>query len=371
MPTDLYVGLMSGTSLDAIDAVLVDFDDGCTSIHATHEHAFPAELHAEILELIEHPHTAAFDETGPLDSRLGKLYAETVNALLSSANISPAEVTAVGCHGQTVLHEPDATPPRSIQLGDGATIASGCGITTVNDFRSADIALGGQGAPLVPAFHDWAFSSTENTSMVVNIGGIANVTVLQPNTAITGYDTGPGNTLLDLWCMRHQSLPYDTNGTWARSGKCNEALLQQMLADPYFSRQPPKSTGREYFHSDWLDQQLSKLNADPTAADVQATLLELTATTIADAARNTQLDKLWLCGGGALNELLVERISKRLGDVPVQNTAALGIPPEWVEAVAFAWLARARLQQIPAGIPSVTGARQAAILGTPHLPPTS
>jgi anhydro-N-acetylmuramic acid kinase len=369
MPTDLYIGLMSGTSLDGIDAVLVDFDDGHTSIHATHEHAFPAELHTELLKLIEHPSTAAFDQTKDLDCRLGKLYAETVHELLSSANISSNEVTAVGCHGQTVLHEPDAIPPRSIQLGDGATIATDCGITTVNDFRSADIALGGQGAPLVPAFHNWAFGSEENTSMVVNIGGIANITLLQPGTAITGFDTGPGNTLLDLWCMQHQGLPYDASGTWARGGLCNETLLKNMLSDPYFSRQPPKSTGREYFHSGWLDQQLGKLNETPTAVDVQATLIELTAVTIANSALTTRLDHLWLCGGGALNDLLVEQISKRIGDVPVQTTATLGIPPEWVEAVAFAWLARARLQKIPAGIPSVTGASQAAILGTIHFPP--
>jgi anhydro-N-acetylmuramic acid kinase len=371
MKTDLYIGLMSGTSLDGIDAVLVDFDAGRTTIHATHEHAFPAEIHAELLELIEHPHSDAFDQTGELDCGLGELYAETVHELLTSANISAAEVTAVGCHGQTVLHEPDAIPPRSIQLGDGTTIATGCGITTVNDFRSADIELGGQGAPLVPAFHDWAFGSDDSASMVVNIGGIANVTLLQPGKAITGFDTGPGNTLLDLWCMRHQNLPYDANGAWARSGKCHEILLKNMLDDPYFSRQPPKSTGREYFHSDWLDQQLSNLNENPIAVDVQATLTELTAASIAAAAQTTRLDHLWLCGGGALNSLLVERISKRLGDVPVQTTAVLGIAPEWVEAVAFAWLARARLQHIPAGIPSVTGARQAAILGTPHSPPAN
>lgn len=369
MPTNLYVGLMSGTSLDGIDAVLVDFNDGHTTIHATHEYAFPTELHTEILNLIKHPSSAAFDQTKDLDYCLGKLYAETVCELLGSANISPKEVTAVGCHGQTVLHEPDAIPPRSIQLGDGATIAANCGITTINDFRSADIALGGQGAPLVPAFHNWAFGFEEQTSMIINIGGIANVTLLQPGTAITGFDTGPGNTLLDLWCMHHKNLPYDASGAWARNGQCNETLLKNMLSDPYFSRQPPKSTGREYFHSDWLDQQLGKLNETPTAIDVQATLIELTATTITNAALTTRLDNLWLCGGGALNDLLVERISKRITDVPVQTTAALGIPPEWVEAVAFAWLAWAHLQQIPAGIPSVTGASQAAILGTAHLAP--
>jgi len=371
MPTDLYIGLMSGTSLDGIDAVLVDFDNARTTIHATHEHAFPTELHAELLALIKNSSTAAFDQTEELDRHLGELYAETVHELLSSANISAAEVTAIGCHGQTVLHQPDAIPPRSIQLGDGATIASGCGITTVNDFRSADIALGGQGAPLVPAFHDWAFSSEENTKMVVNIGGIANVTLLQPHQAITGFDTGPGNTLLDIWCAQHHGAPYDVNGEWARSGLCNDVLLRNMLDDPYFSRQPPKSTGREYFHANWLEQQLNKLTETPDHADVQATLTELTAASIADAAQVAAPDHMLVCGGGAFNELLLERISQRLDPVPVETTGTLGVPPEWVEAVAFAWLARARLQQIPAGIPSVTGARQAAILGTVHLAPNN
>ncbi len=369
MSYEHFIGLMSGTSLDGIDAVLVRFDEARKSaaLVATHEHSFPGELHRDLQQLIDKPDVTTLDRVGQAHRELGLLYAEAVTSLLNKASMSADDIKAIGCHGQTVRHQPDTQPAFTMQLGDGATIANISNITTINDFRSADIALGGQGAPLAPAFHEWAFASPETASMVVNIGGIANVTLLQPENPLTGFDTGPGNTLMDAWCARHQGTDYDTNGDWARSGICNSELLQKFLADPYFSRQPPKSTGREFFNLDWLELQLADGNYP--APDVQATLAELTVASIATAGVTAQIKNIWLCGGGALNGYLVERLTQLLDGTSVQTTAALGIPPEWVEAVAFAWLARARLQGLPAGQPSVTGASHAALLGAVHLPP--
>jgi anhydro-N-acetylmuramic acid kinase len=362
---------MSGTSLDGIDAVLVQFDDerNSVSLVTTYEHSFPGELRSDLQQLIDKPDAATLDRIGHAHRQLGLIYAEAITSLLNKADMSADDISAIGCHGQTVRHQPDTQPAFTMQLGDGATIANTSNIVTVNDFRSADIALGGQGAPLAPAFHEWAFASHAATSMVVNIGGIANVSVLQPETPLTGFDTGPGNTLMDSWCARHRGTSYDSNGDWARSGFCNSKLLQKFLADPYFSRQPPKSTGREYFNLDWLELQLADGNYP--APDVQATLAELTAATIATASITAKVSNIWLCGGGALNGYLVERLTNLMDGTSVQTTAALGIPPEWVEAVAFAWLARARLRGLPTGQPSVTGASSPALLGAVHLPPVT
>jgi len=368
---ELFIGLMSGTSLDAIDAVLVRFSEQPSrkaEMLATHEHPFPAEIRATLQKLIETPHTVDLDQLGQLDRDLGLLYADAVSALLRESSIDADSIEAIGNHGQTIRHSPDAAPPFTLQIGDAATIANTCGITTVSDFRSADIALGGQGAPLAPAFHEWAFAVDERSGFVVNIGGLGNITVLQPGTPLAGFDTGPGNTLLDAWCARHQNEDFDSDGQWAGSGKVNTALLEALLADPYFSRPAPKSTGREYFNLAWLTKRLAKINA-VDAADVQATLAELTAQSIAAAIKQyADSGAVWLCGGGALNADLVDRIKNNLPMFELGTTVALGIPPAWVEAVAFAWLARERMRGAAVGIASVTGARANGILGSITLP---
>jgi len=372
--TDLYIGLMSGTSLDAIDAVLVNFGDDAkrtVDLVATHEHPFPAKLRNELQALIASGTATSLDDLGRIDRELGVTYAGAVNELLANAGTAATDVTAVGNHGQTIRHQPDAEPAFTMQIGDAATIATVTGIPTVADFRSADVALGGQGAPMVCGFHEWAFAADDSPAVVVNIGGIANVTVLQPGAEPLGYDTGPGNTLLDDWYGRHhKDSPFDADGAWAASGTVNQNLLAAMQTDSYFNRPAPKSTGREYFHSAWLDRRLQEAAADASPADVQATLAELTASTIGTAVKS-HLDKgaAYLCGGGARNADLAGRIGRALPDLQVESSLALGVDPAWVEAVAFAWLARARLQQIPAGQPSVTGARAAAILGAVYLPP--
>jgi anhydro-N-acetylmuramic acid kinase len=373
MPSEneLFIGLMSGTSLDAIDAALVRFSDHplhTTELLATREHPFPAEIRSALQQLIQSPLGVDLDQLGQLDRSLGVLYADAVNALLREAAVDAKSIKAIGNHGQTIRHQPDAQIPFTLQIGDAATLANICGITTVSDFRSADIALGGQGAPLAPAFHQWAFARQDRPGCVVNIGGIANITVLQPGTPLTGFDTGPGNTLLDAWCNQHQNKRFDKDGRWAGSGNCIANLLEALLADPYFAKPAPKSTGREYFNPVWLANSLAGFKAaDP--ADVQATLAELTAHTIATAIKQqADAGSIWLCGGGALNADLFERIQRHLPAFEVATTAALGIPPAWVEAAAFAWLARERLLGSAVDIASVTGARASGILGSINLP---
>jgi anhydro-N-acetylmuramic acid kinase len=361
---------MSGTSVDGIDVALVAFDETNRTAHveATLEYAFPDSLRDSVQAVIADYDSASAEHLTELDLELGKVYAAAVNKVLQITDTESALIKAVGCHGQTVQHQPDISEPFTHQLGHGPTIAAATGILTVNDFRSADIAAGGQGAPLAPAFHEWAFASEEPTA-IVNIGGIANVTLLIPGEELSGYDTGPGNTLLDNWCARHIDQRFDADGAWAGTGIVNETLLQQLLADSYFDRPPPKSTGREYFHGTWLDAELEKFAGEDNPANVQATLAELTARTIADALRVAGVKRIFICGGGALNSHLLARIAAGVPGAQVRSTAELGIEPEWVEAIAFAWLAHARVHGIAAGKPSVTGARSAAVLGTVHTPP--
>jgi anhydro-N-acetylmuramic acid kinase len=368
---ELFIGLMSGTSLDAIDVALVRFTDKparTAELIATHEHPFPAKIRSELQALIESPQAIDLDQLGLLDRKLGLLYAQAVDALLQESATDAKSIAAIGNHGQTIRHRPDASPPFTMQIGDAATIANTSGITTIADFRSADIALGGQGAPLAPAFHQWAFAKNECTGFAVNIGGLANITVMRPGAPLIGFDTGPGNTLLDAWCRAHQDKAYDEDGHWAASGQVNADLLKTLLADPYFSRPAPKSTGREYFNEHWLTNMLGK-TVTTDSADVQATLAELTAQTIAVAIKKyADSGDIWLCGGGALNSDLITRIKAHLPLFEVATTATLGIPPAWVEAVAFAWLARERLMLSAAGIPSVTGASASGMLGSINLP---
>jgi anhydro-N-acetylmuramic acid kinase len=368
--TDLYIGLMSGTSLDAIDVAIIGFGtQGAAqdlSLVATKEHAFPVDLQQALLQIIENPDSVSLDQIGTLHRQLGLTYAQAVNTLLTEAGIGASEITAIGCHGQTVRHSPDTDPAFTLQLGDGATIANGTGITTVNDFRSADIALGGQGAPLAPGFHKWLYGQQQQNVAVVNIGGIANITLLHADGHTSGFDTGPGNTLLDSWINKHQKQKFDAAGAWAGSGQVDKELLALLLSDPYFAMPAPKSTGREYFHTEWLASRL----AGQKPVNVQATLAELTACSIATAIQQySPVNDVHVCGGGALNHNLLQRLQALLPASNIQPVNQSGVSPEWVEAIAFGWLARERLAGNPAGLPDVTGATQAALLGAVHLPP--
>lgn len=361
-----YIGLMSGTSIDGIDAALLRFPPpGGIALTATHTHAYPPEVRTQIESLLRSGDNEV-ERFGHLDHRLGELFAEAVNAVLHQAGVRAAEVVAIGSHGQTVRHCPAGTNPFSLQAGSPAVIAERTGITTVADFRAADIAAGGQGAPLVPAFHQALFQAAGHGRVILNIGGIANITWLPPDVAqpVLGFDTGPGNTLLDNWIARQCGEPYDRDGRWAATGRPVPELLEQLLDDPYFARPAPKSTGREYFHLEWLDRHLRAF-ARPTApADVQATLVGLTAGGIARAVQSLHgMEEVFVCGGGAHNRTLMARLAHDLGGIKLETTAAIGLHPDWVEAAAFAWLAYRTLQGQTGNLPSVTGARHAAILG--------
>ena len=362
---DLYIGLMSGTSMDGIDAALVSFGDGSVNIVATHEHSYPEALRAQLIAARSDESLRSCDDAADLHQRVGECFRDAANALLAQAGTDPSTVAAIGSHGQTLRHAPDAIPPYSLQVGDPEIIARGTGIETVADFRRADIEAGGQGAPLAPAFHEWLFRTPGQQRVVLNIGGIANITVLHgDDTATTGFDTGPGNTLMDVWANEHIGKPYDADGEWAAAGEVSQELLKRMLADPYFVLPPPKSTGFEYFNREWLEA-IGVTQYEPAA--VQATLSQLTADSIATSIRSAapDLTDVLVCGGGVRNQDLMTRLARSL-DTQVASTATVGLDPDWVEAVAFAWLAMRTLAELPGNLPSVTGARAATILGSVH-----
>lgn len=364
---DLYIGLMSGTSVDGIDAALVDLSkDGPPHLRTALTHPLPSELRDALLTAGQGAGGLTVDKLGELDHRVGLAFAEATLAVLTAAGIDAESVTAIGSHGQTLHHAPDAQPPFTLQIGDPNLIAARTGITTVADFRRRDIALGGQGAPLVPAFHQALFHSTDENRCVVNIGGIANVTVLPcRGGAVTGFDTGPGNALLDLWASEHLGHAFDEGGRWAASATVHQGLLQALSRDPFFRRPPPKSTGRDYFHAGWLHAGIESLTQAPPPARVQRTLCALTAQTIADAVKRfgPGQERVLLCGGGTRNATLREDICAALAPRPVVDTDDFGIASEWIEACAFAWLAMRTLAGLPGNLPSVTGAREAAVLG--------
>jgi len=361
---ELFIGLMSGTSIDGIDAVLIDFSDNGLRLIARHTEPFPPLLRYRLRQLAA---KGSIDALGRLDAQLGELFASAVLNLLDTSGVSAKRVTAIGSHGQTIRHRPDETPAFTLQIGDPNRIAARTGITTVADFRRRDIAVGGEGAPLVPAFHAWFFQHDKEDRVILNIGGIANITILPARSPkrIVGFDTGPGNTLLDLWSRRHLKKAYDAAGDWGASGAADERLLQKMLEDPYFSLKPPKSTGPEHFNLAWLETALERLDPPPSPADIQATLTRLTAATISDAIKRhaPAKSKVLVCGGGVHNQRILALLGDSLPDSVVESTARFGLDPDWVEAAAFAWLARQALCARPGNIPQVTGAKEQVVLG--------
>ncbi|MEE9422384.1 MAG: anhydro-N-acetylmuramic acid kinase [Gammaproteobacteria bacterium] len=361
---DNYIGLMSGTSMDSIDAVLVDFSSPTPRLIEQLSYAWPEDLKTRLQTLAENPHSS-ITEFATLDIETGRWFASAVTALIEKSGLATNTIKAIGSHGQTVLHQPDSAVAFSQQIGDPNTITEQTGITTVADFRRRDIAAGGQGAPLAPAFHRQVFCSPDENRVVLNIGGMSNITVLPTvNSTVTGFDTGPGNVLLDAWISQHSDITFDNQGEWARSGTVHSALLQRLREHDFFNLKPPKSTGRETFNLDWLQNSLQSFDSIP-AADIQATLVALTTITIAEAiqayASNTQ--RLLVCGGGVHNTYLLEQLQKLLPDLTIESTEKYGVHPDWVEAIAFAWFAKQTLEKKPANLPSVTGAKQLVILG--------
>ncbi|TGN38370.1 anhydro-N-acetylmuramic acid kinase [Marinobacter confluentis] len=359
---DAWIGLMSGTSMDGIDAILVSFADQKVQIHATHSTPYPNDIRERLAGLSQNHGSP--DELGELDHLVGNLFADTVLELLTKSDVAQDQIRAIGSHGQTIRHQPDGGTPFTLQIGDPTLIAERTGITTVADFRRRDMAAGGQGAPLVPAFHKAFFADSCEDRCILNLGGIANLSHLpaDKSQSVTGFDTGPANALMDAWCKDQTGQGFDNNGAWASEGEVDQSLLSDLLSDAYFQRQPPKSTGTEKFNLEWVQTNLAR-HPNLNAADVQRTLLELTAITVAQQLPEQPRMTIFACGGGARNPVLMRELQRTCSPCKVTTTAAIGLDPQWVEPSAFAWLARQTLTGQPGNLPEVTGASGERILG--------
>jgi len=367
MSKEYYVGVMSGTSIDAVDVVLCEISPEACALLKSQEYPFPSELKSALLKVIQD--RTSLEELGQLDHRLGLLFTEAIVALLRDDDIDTQSIRAIGLHGQTLWHQPEGQYPFTLQLGDPNIVAAGTGIAVVADFRRKDVALGGQGAPFAPAFHEFIFDNIKSSVAVVNIGGMANITVF--GEKLIGYDTGCGNVLMDLWIAAHKDLSYDKEGAWARSGKVDYGLLDAMMSDDFFAQPYPKSTGREKFNIFWLEHKIKQVinnlqkmdvkqsNANMNPADVQRTLLELTALSISNEVLKFNRDLVLLCGGGAKNRFLVERLKVLMPNIEV----AIAENADEIEAMTFAWLAYKRLHREPVNLKDVTGASENTILG--------
>ncbi|MGH8212359.1 MAG: anhydro-N-acetylmuramic acid kinase [Rhodanobacteraceae bacterium] len=363
----LYLGLISGTSADGVDAALASFEPA-PRLHVALTHPYPFELRERILELAQGDGATTLDEVGALDAAIGASFAAAAQALLEHARVDAHAVRAIGSHGQTLRHRPYADPRFTLQLGDPNLIAERLRIITVADFRRSDFAAGGQGAPLLPIFHAALFARAGEERGVLNLGGIANLTVLRADRSVLGFDVGPANGLLDAWCGLHTGGAFDRDGEFAARGRVDQALLERLLDDEYFRIAPPKSTGRDHFHLDWLRARLGA-GASPVE-DVQATLLELTARSAVEAVQSHAGDarEILVCGGGVHNPLLMHALASAMAPRPMRSTAEFGVDPDYIEAMAFAWLARERLAGRPGNLPTVTGASGPRVLGGVYAP---
>lgn len=368
-----YIGLISGTSMDGVDAALVSFKEDTFSVHATRTTQYPSALRAQLLEAIAPDARLTLHEYGSLNVAVGKVFAQAACEIIDTTDSKQhGRIVAIGSHGQTLRHSPDSAPPYTIQIGDPATITQATNLATVADFRSLDIAAGGQGAPLVPPFHEAYFRAANSNTVVLNIGGIANLTLLPGDPAISlrGFDTGPGNCLLDEWIALHRQQAFDYNGEWAQSGSIVPAVLEALMAEPYISRPSPKSTGREYFNLAWLQGVLEQAHANALPpADVQATLLAYTVESVAVGIEQAGIapERLLVCGGGARNGRIIAGLRARLPGVAVDSTDAVGANPDSIEALAFAWLARQRMLEMPVRL-TTSDAVTERVLGAVYLP---
>jgi len=361
----LYLGLISGTSVDGIDAALVEFAaGGAISLRFGCTCPWEPALRAQLVELGQGGRPLSLDTLAELDVRIARAFADAAERVLADSGVPAGAIAAIGSHGQTLRHRPSGEVPFTLQLGDPSTIAERTGITVIADFRRRDVAAGGHGAPLLPALHAALLRRDGEARAVLNLGGIANLTLLPADAAapVRGFDTGPANGLMDAWCLRHQAEPFDRGGAFARSGTVDAALLERLLSDPWFSAAPPKSSGRDQFHLDWVTAQLA---GDERPADVQATLLALSARSIADALGSVQpgTTRLIACGGGVHNPALMDALAAQLPGCRVESSAVHGLAPDYIEAMGFAWLARQTLLGLPGNLPSVTGASGPRVLG--------
>lgn len=362
----LYIGLMSGTSLDGIDAAQVIIQEGQPTLQASYHHPYSKQLRQQLNQLC-HVEQPTLSELMHMDVLLAEEMAYAIKRLLAQTNTVAAQIIAIGSHGQTIRHLPEADKPSTLQIADPSHIAQLTGITTIADFRRRDMAAGGQGAPLVPAFHQSLFQTEEQSRVIVNIGGISNITILPARRLaqpVTGFDTGPGNCLMDYWIQKNREQNYDVDGQWAARGHVIPYLLESMQGDAYFTKPPPKSSGRELFNPGWLSPFLNGRNETP--ADIQATLCQLTAWCISDAILRLapETEEVILCGGGTHNQTLVAMLREGLGgSAQIVSSEQYQIHPDWVEAMAFAWLAYRHEAGLPGNLPDVTGAKQAVILG--------
>jgi anhydro-N-acetylmuramic acid kinase len=363
----LFLGLISGTSADAIDAVVAEFEPRARVLHAVAV-SYAAALRAQVLAIAQSPANARFalDTLGELDVALGEAFAAAALQAIAGSGVPRQRIRAIGSHGQTVRHRPRAAHPFTWQMGDPHVIAERTGIAVVADFRRRDVAAGGEGAPLLPALHAALLADANESRAVLNLGGIANLTLLPRAGEASGFDTGTANALLDAWSQHARGIVRDDGGAWAAGGRPDAALLARLLDDPYFARPAPKSTGREHFNLDWLRARLGDRPAD--GADVAATLVEFSARTIVDALRHTLPDagRVIACGGGVHNGHLMRRLAELLGTTRLETTAAHGIDPDFVEALGFAWLARETVAGRAGNLPRVTGARGPRVLGAVH-----
>ena len=362
-PDGLYIGLISGTSADGVDAALVAFENSHPRLVAHHLHPIPDSTRQRLISLFT-PNDLQIDLMGELDVEMGQIFADAANTLMQQAGVSQQQICAIGSHGQTIRHRPSGQHPFTLQIGDPNVIALGTGVNVVGDFRRRDMAQGGQGAPLAPLFHQAILSHFTQNRVVLNLGGIANITFLPAQGTPLAMDTGPASGLMDSWCQQHQGTPFDKSGHWAADGKVCEPLVEQWLMDPYFALAAPKSTGKEYFHLPWAMARAEQLMSSITAVDVQASLLELTARSISMAISDlpTEADSVLVCGGGVHNDQLMKRL-RALIRCPVETTQVAGVAPDWVEAMCFAWLAKCHLEDKRLNTNPFTGAQGQVLLG--------
>lgn len=360
---DLYIGLISGTSVDGVDCVLVSFTENKPNLIATHFEVSPTSLRESILALCEGT-GINLPMLGETDVAIGNWFASAVDNLLAKANVTADQITAIGSHGQTIWHHPDGDNAFTLQIGNPNNIAQRTGIRTVADFRQKDIAAGGQGAPLAPLLHREVFQDESKERAVINIGGIGNVTILPTNGAALAFDTGPGNVLMDYWIGKHKDKRFDENGSWAQTGSSDKSFLRTLLSEPYFSLPPPKSTGRELFSGPWLERKLGEHGKPLSAENVQATLIECTVESIANAVSGLfPPEEMYICGGGAHNSYLMKRLKDAMPHATIDDTSALGIDPDWVEAIAFAWMAKETVEGMKIDTTAFTGASEPVVLG--------
>lgn len=357
--TNLFIGVMSGTSLDGIDIALCAIKNNKVQTLRSKEYSYDSNIKKDVLNAISN--SISLETIGILHHKLALMYVNALKQFISEYEVDSKDITAIGLHGQTIWHSPNSPYPFSMQLGDASIVAKKLQIDVINDFRSADVASGGQGAPLTPAFHQALFD--DKSTAVLNLGGIANITILTKK--FIGYDIGVANILSDYWINKNCNKPFDKDGSWASEGKVNDELLQSLLSDPYFNLSAPKSTGREYFNGDWLENKLELFSAI-NAVDVQATLIEFTINPIIESLKDQHIKRLIVCGGGAKNSFLINQLSKKLENIELIKSDILGINSDFLEAIAFAWLAYKRVNQEAIDLRTITGASQPSILGAIH-----